>query len=236
MTNDESAIALLHFSAVISVLGIAFVGLDRSHVERSNLKDGLDAAKPKAADIMLRLGLNGGFRIKLWGGGKWRPLTVFPANVICIIADAPMSLPIFFSLLHLIYRQIHIPFFKYFKNVNHLLIAGMLTFSACTIFAGTAWAVVWHEDDILTRQDDIIAKLLFLVLVVVGLWVLFTGWSARMLKQERLVDLCGRLEGLINKRFARQRAMATRAIAKAKKTLESLPAPSPPDSNTGAGI
>lgn len=207
MIANEGILALLHFSAVISVLSVAFLGFDRAHIERSNLADGLDAAKPKAQEVMLRLGLPA--RISIRHNGKWQVKPVFLANVICIIADNPMDLPYILAVGHFIYRQRHIPFFKYFRRNHHLLTIGILTFVACMIFSVTTAAVIWHHDWLLATYNNLPEMILFSLLFVIGAWIILTGWSGRQLKEERLTRLCKFLEEEITRHFAKKREGST---------------------------
>lgn len=222
MAPDESVVALLHLSAVVAVLSVAFVGVDKAENEPDTLKNGLEAAKPVAHKVLLRLGLTGGVSISLLGSDKWRISTLFPAGVICIVGDKPLELGRVLGKMHIVYRQRHIPLFGFFKNRKHLRWIGMMATISVLIFFGLVADLVWRWDWPVLAFDGWILKALYFVLVTFSLCIFGVSGIARLLRPERLTKVCGNLEELINRRFQKLRNRYERELDKLQRTLQAL--------------
>lgn len=193
MVSDEGIVALIHLSAVVAAITIVSAKMDRLHDGGVDaFQDGLAAAKPTAEQIRLKLGLD-----KPLPQGKWRLPTLFPAHVICLVADKRLALGTFQRFLHFFYRQFHIPMLVYFRKPLHKWLIGIIATTSVLLFfalvAATLWDFGWIED----RQ---ILKAAFFILTTFAVYIFTTSILSSRLSTKRLETKCEKLAATIDKR------------------------------------
>jgi len=222
MSADAAVAALLHLGAVVSVLAVAYAKFDKAHGEDDPFDAGLLAVRPKAKEVLLRLGVYDGQKVEF--SAKWRLDTRFPACVICLVAGHPVKLGVF-KPAHAVYRQRYIPLLGYFSDGNHIFVVSMMAVISVVSFFLLVLASVfsWHWPEYLW-----IDKTLCVWLIGFAIWIFLTSAAAAKLQKDKLDELCEDLEKLITKRFEALLQRARKAQAKLAKILESLGDGKPP--------
>jgi hypothetical protein len=201
---------LVHLSAVVTVITVAYVKLDKAHGGPDPLDDGLAAAKPIAEELILRLGLD-----KLKNASisdKWRLTTLFPACVICLVADKPIKLG-FFRGPHFLYRQIHVPFLVYYRKHQHLWLVGFMALISTLMFFFFVAALIW---DLNWTASSKIPQYTFFTLAGFCSWIFLSSAFCPLLDEKRLKAKCERLAKAVDIRFAKRLKRAERTVAAMK--------------------
>lgn len=209
--SDEALVALIHLSAVVAAIAIVSAKMDRTHDGGPEPpEDGLVAAQPMAREIVLKLGITK--PLSELSRGKWGLKTIFPAGVICRVADTPIKFGVIRGFLHFFYRQVHIPFLSYFRSRLHRLVVctiALLSVGAFLAFvAATLWEFGWAESEDVLRVS-------YFVLVAFAFWIFITNLISPRLSRTRLETKCKNLHRAIDTRFARR-------LEKAAKTVEAF--------------
>jgi hypothetical protein len=221
MSPDAGLVALLHVSAVVSALGLALLGLDHLQPEPENFADILKNAAPFAKDTLLRLGLTGGVSISVFGSDKWRMTTIFPAAIVCILAETPIDLG-WVGPIHVVYRQGHIPLLSFLKKRRHVPLVATMMLTSIFVFFGLAGVMIWQVSHFAEFMNGVHLRLLFGMEAIFAAWMLITAWAARRIREEHLHAVCRHLESVVNRRFAKMRNKAARALDRAEKKFKSL--------------
>jgi len=209
VSDDAKLTALLHISTIVTVVMLAFLGVDSAHLDTPNYTDGMRPARDKAKNILLRLGLSGRVPVKIVGAGWWfRLKTTFFAAVICVVADDPIHLQWVLHCFHFCHRQRHIPLFKYFKRSDHQLNVAMAAGFSMLVMFSSAGAIVWHNNwfDISNGwfeafSQDWLIKSLLVIEEILLVWLIGTGACMHWLRKDRLVATCEMLGKKITHEF-----------------------------------
>lgn len=211
MSPDESAVALLHLSAVVSVLTVAYVGIDRAHNGDDPMAAAFDDVKERTVLLVQQLGISETVAASLFSSAKWKSVTtIYPACIMCIVAKVPVKLGMVHTPLFFLYRQLRIPFLKYFRGHLHLLVVGGMAMISTVIFLTTCGMIIWRYELV---EQDAFQKISYVVLTSITAWVLLTGIIAIALRPDRLVRLCLDLHRVVNNRLARKLAEAQKTVA-----------------------
>ena len=135
--NIEGIVALLHVSALVGALMLAYIKIDKLYEGPDAFEEGLSEIRDIAREIVLRNGLNG---LPVHRRDFGQIFIIFPACVICLIADQPREIGRVMSVLHYCYRQIHIPLFFYFRRRWHIFVGMCMAAVSLAMFFGLAFA------------------------------------------------------------------------------------------------
>lgn len=211
MWPSEAPVALLHLSAVVSVLTVAYVGLDRVHTGDDPMAAAFEGVKTRTLVLVQQLGISETVAASLFSSAKWKSITtIYPACVMCIVAKVPVKLGMVHTPLFFIYRQFRIPFLKYFRGRLHLIVVGIMAFISTTIFLLVCGMIIWDNSFV---EAEVFQRLAYITLTAITLWVLITGLIAVALRPDRLVRLCSHLHDVVNERLARKLADANATVA-----------------------
>jgi hypothetical protein len=194
LSHEAGLVALLHLSAVVGVLTLAYVRLDRLNIGSDPFEKGLDDIKPIAQVIVLETGLQG---LAVNRSDIWRISVIFPACVICIIADQPRTIGRIMRVLHCVYRQMHIPFLIYFRHKWHLWVGTVMACISVGMFFFFAAALIW---EIAWINDPVALKISYFVLFGFTVWLIITNLFTIYLQPSRLEKKCHRLVDKIHER------------------------------------
>jgi hypothetical protein len=200
LSSEAGLFALLHLSAVVGALTLAYIRLDKMSGGDDPFEKGLDDIKPIAQTIVLETGLQG---LAVNRNDIWRISMIFPACVICIIADQPRSIGRIMRCLHFAYRQIHIPFLIYFRHKWHIWVGIVMASISVGMFFFFAAVLVWNIE---WMNDPQILKLCYFILFGFTAWLILTNLFTIYLQPARLEKKCHRLVAQIHKRRKKREA------------------------------
>jgi hypothetical protein len=205
MAHDiEGVVALLHVSALVGALMLAYIKIDKLYEGPDAFQAGLSEIRDIAREIVLRNGLNG---LPVHRRDFGQIQIIFPACVICLIADQPREIGRLMSALHCCYRQIHIPFFLYFRHRWHILVGMCMAAVSLAMFFGLAFVLIWKFD-----LDPRYVKGGFVALAAFTLWLLLTNAIASRLQPPRLRRKCETLMTKIVQRIKDREDRAWKAL------------------------
>jgi hypothetical protein len=207
MSHDiEGAVALLHVSALVGALMLAYLKIDKLYDGPDVFEEGLEQIRDIAREIVLQNGLNG---LPVNRRDIWQVTIIFPACVICLIADQPREIGRIMSVLHYCYRQIHVPFFFYFRRRRHIFVGAVMATISIMLFFGLAFVLIWDFGPL----DPIVVKAGYLAMVAFILWLVVTNTIASRLQPQRLKQKCERLMDKIKQRISEREDRAWKALA-----------------------
>jgi hypothetical protein len=204
--NIEGAVALLHVSALVGALMLAYLKIDKLYDGPDVFEEGLEQIRDIAREIVLQNGLNG---LPVNRRDIWQVIIIFPACVICLIADQPREIGRIMSVLHYCYRQIHIPLFFYFRRRRHIFVGVVMATISITLFFGLAFVLIWDFGPL----DPTVVKTGYLIMVAFILWLVMTNTIASRLHPRRLKHKCERLMDKIKQRISEREDRAWKALA-----------------------
>lgn len=199
MPGVESLVAILHASAAVGAFGAAYAGFDRGSIGQQATAAEFQAAKKVAKDLMQSLGLENHRAHNVMASKKWRRITIlYPASVICIVADDPLRVTWWHKLLQCLYRQIHIPCYRYFRRHGHKLVAGLISLFAFTIFFIVTGMMIWDET---APTNYVLIHWLFYILVSCAIFLLLQGLLSAVISEARAIRHCHLLYGVVQERL-----------------------------------
>jgi len=204
--NIEGVVALLHVSALVGALMLAYIKIDKLYEGPDAFQAGLTEIQDIAREIVLRNGLNG-LPVRRRDFGQI--LIIFPACVICLVADQPREIGRVMSVLHYCYRQIHIPLFFYFRRRWHIVAGMCMAAVSLVMFFGLAFALIWNFEPLM---EPTFMKAGYFTLVAFTLWLLMSNSIASRLQPLRLRRKCEELMDKIVQRIKEREDRAWKAL------------------------
>ena len=204
MIPETQIAALLHVSTVVSVLSLAFLGLDRSHIDTPNYKEGPEKAKITAKRVLARLDFDRTKPVSMFGHRTFPIIMIFAIAVICLIATEPLRFSRPLSTAHACLRQPKIPLFVYLTKWNHINVVGWIAlFANAVLFLGAA-SILWGNPWPATFMYGWFAKFLLFALCASLIWMVVTGAAMRHLNARRLEKICRGLGIWVNREITRR--------------------------------
>lgn len=209
MPTSESLVALLHLSAVVSVLQIAYLGFDHPAEREDELESGLREVEKIAGKIAPRLDTS------KWPIGEVE--IMFPAAVIFLVAGQPKPLK-WLLPVHCVYRLWHIPLLRFYRSGLHRGLMFIQATVVSVVLVSIVGAVVWPDGRLAELADNHVTQV-FTYFGLVGSLatsVLIAALS-RLQRPDRLLEKCQHLEEVIGKRIQKN---AVKSIEKANRATK----------------
>jgi hypothetical protein len=146
--------ALLHLSALVLIVSIAYLGLDKVHLEKDQFLEALNEAKEEAVNFARRCDIKPGEEpVKAAMFYRFPPIIKLKFYVICKIAETNKTIPMRgYRPVHLCLCLWYIPLHGYFTGRrDRFLILLIAAFSLVTFFYLTAtavWDLGWFPGDL----------------------------------------------------------------------------------------
>jgi len=214
MSQSVHVEALLHLSALSLAVTVAYLGLDRVHMEKDAFIEALKKAQVKARDFVSRYevgekALEDGpmfYRFPFWIKLKFYTL--------CHVAEADVQMG-WFRPLHVCHRQAYVPLLRYFKgrekngkNADRrdrkcvAICGAILALLFLYLTAAGLWELQWFPanfDYLRWSQIDWVLTISFWMCAVVLFWIFSTVGLTYLL--QNIDSICDRLEKSIEDRM-----------------------------------
>jgi hypothetical protein len=211
--------SILHLSSLSLIITIAYLGLDRVHLEKDAFLASLNGAREKAEGFVRRYDIKPGekpdhssmfYRFPFWIKLKF--------YTICQVAGVNWDIDMGgqWRLLHWCHRQRHVPLLGYFKKRRDRgwisLFAAILLLIFLYMTAASLWSLQYFPADLLPSLHWIEAKNLltpaYWICLFVLFWIFATVGITHLLKH--IEAACTRLQDSVDEHMKAIAADVTR--------------------------
>ncbi len=189
--SAEGIGAVLHLGTMAVALTAGYLGLDRVRPEEAdNFRKGLDAARARVEQLLMRL------ELKRDGRAELKPMfNVYQVHILCHVARVEVPLGCFWRAWHVCQRQFYVPMLGYFRHRTDRIVVGTLAVLSTLWLMLLSCGLVWHFP---IAEDEIVIKASWVAFTATIIWIFVTaGVSYRL---QRIGAVCERLDAEISKR------------------------------------
>jgi hypothetical protein len=203
VNNELNVEALLHLNVLSLIITIAYLGLDRVHLEKDAFLASLEEAREKALAFVLRFDVSPGktpavksmfYRFPFWIKLKF--------YVICQVANVHRDITMgrAWRFTHCCHRQRYVPLLNYFYKRRDRLWVSLFATILLILFLYTTAAALWDLQyfpaDFWMRLHWIYSESLmtpnYWICIVILLWIFFTIGMTHIL--QHVGSICDRLQ------------------------------------------
>jgi hypothetical protein len=219
MDADIHIESILHLSALSLIVAIAYLGLDRVHLEKDAFLDALEKARARAVNFVRRCDIKPGerpdvasmfYRFPFWVKLKFYAL--------CQIAEVNWDIDMgsHWRIAHWCHRQRHVPLFGYFKKRRDRAWVSIFAAALLAIFlymtAAALWSWHYFPPEILPETPRIgmrtFTVISYWVCTAILLWIFLTVGITHLL--QHIESICINLEGVVDDHMKKIAADVTR--------------------------
>lgn len=225
MEHAQHIESILHLSSLSLIITIAYLGLDRVHLEKDAFLDALERAKDKAIQFVRRCDIKPGekpesssmfYRFPFWVKLKFYAL--------CQVAGVNWDIDMggHWRLLHWCHRQRHVPLLGYFKKRRDRGLVSIFAAILLLIFlymtAAALWNLQYFPADIWpslqwVQTRNVLTPAYWICLFVL-FWIFATVGITHVLK--RIETACDRLQDAVDVHMKAIAADVTRNLLEDK--------------------
>jgi hypothetical protein len=184
----EGLAALLHISAAVTVIGLAFLGLDHVQAVPDAIKRVMDAARAKAVEALSGTDLK---PEDIYSEATFQRLpVVLPVCALCLVASKKFKLKPIPHIIFYVYMFSQFPFLRYFRSGWYKGVVLVSALSSAGIMFGLGLGAIWHQPWI---EEPIIQTILLGALLLFLLIVTLTSVLSSMQREHILIGGCDRV-------------------------------------------
>jgi hypothetical protein len=198
---------LLHLGALSLVICLAYLGLDRVHLEKDEFLDALERARSSTLDFVRRYDVKPGTPC-----AKDTMFYRFPFSVklkfyvLCQIAGVNRYIAMggVWRILHYAHRQLHVPLLEYFQNRRDRSVVSVFAVILLVIFLYTTAGALWELSYFPADKWDVfhwveaerVVGPAYWICLAILLWICLSVGMTHFLK--RIEDICARLQKAVD--------------------------------------
>lgn len=195
LPGADGLASLMHVSAAVAVVGLAFLGFDHVNATPDRLKDAMDAAEAKADAALTRLERSAD---EIYAEATIGKVYVYlPVCNLCILARKRFKVRIWVHFPLFLFVHKYTPFIRFFRSQAYRWFAlGVTLFATGTLFFN---AFIEIDDRYFLFKASELVMLLslgFSLLIIVSISV-----ASTFQRQSTLLDACDVIEAKANEAF-----------------------------------